>query len=534
MPTSYISQKLKVFAAKAFRDSLRESTPRNVGYIFLSKTRDHDNEPSADDLTDTVYQEKEIWDDMIGAKRVLAKDIEFVIPKNVWTANTRYKQYDDRASLEDLLTLSYDGAEPVYPMYVINSEGNVYKCLCNNASARSQVEPTGNYSQNDGFIQTEFGGSTCYLWKYMYNVKDTNKFLENDWIPVPYISDLQNNSEYDFNTDNLIDGSLNKILVIDSGSGYFHSQINVNVFTAGATSLNITDDIDLTSSNTIKPGMLITGTGLLANTTYILPINPSFPKTIFLSEPTISNGGGSNVANRINVSTRVVITGDGTETTTSVILDANNGIRKIDVVTYGTDYSKANVFIYGSGTGAEARAILPPRLGHGHNPAVELGSTNVMILSRIGEIDATENTTFPVDVYFRQYGLLLNPYKYNGDVITVNNALDSVSMTLDLELLSFSNYQLGEKVYQGNIDDPTFFGYVVYQDASTLKLNNTFGEINLGRLLLGEVTTNQNRIVSIQTPDLLKYSGDIVYGKNIEKIQRSIAQAEQIKLVFKF
>lgn len=529
MPTSYISKKLKIFAAKAFRDSFREFLPRRIGYVFLSKTRNHTAEPTPDNLTDTVFEEKQIWDDMIGGKRVLSKDVEFVIPRYTWTANTRYKQYDDKSPLDDLLSVSGN----VYPMYVVNSEGNVYKCLCNNQSALSTVEPTGSYSPNDGFIQTEFGGERSYLWKYMYNIKDTNKFLEDDWIPVPYITEVQNDSQYNFNTANLVDGSLNKIIVTDGGTGYYHTQINVSPFSAGQTSLYITDNVSLIGSTTIKQDMLISGSGLLANSTYILPINPSFPKTIYLSEPTIGSGGGSNTANVISVLTRVLIIGDGTETTTSVEL-ANDSVQKIDVITYGTGYSKANVIIYGSGTGANARAVLPPKFGHGHNPAVELGATNVMILSRIGEIDATENTNVPVDVYFRQYGLLVNPYKYNGDIMTANNSLDSVSMTLDLEMLAFSNYTVGEKVYQGTSSDPTFYGYVVYQDANTLKLNNTFGTIDLGALLVGSTSLNQNRIVTFQNPDLMKYAGDIVYGKNIEKIQRSLAQAEQIKLVFQF
>lgn len=537
MPTSYISHKLKNFAAKAFRDSFREFTPKRIGYIFLSKSRNHENEPTPDNLTDTVEQEKQIWDDMIGGKRVLSKDLEFVIPKYTWTANTRYKQYDDTIPLEDLLTVSVDGAETVYPMYVINSEGNVYKCLCNNVSSRSMVEPTGSYAPNDGFVQTEFGGNTCYLWKYMYNVKDTNKFLEDDWIPVPYIPNMQNDSQYNYNTNNLIDGSLNKIEIIDGGSGYYHTQINVEPFSVGTTTLNISDNISLIGSTTIKQNMSISGTGIAANTTYISTINPSFPKRIYLSEPTIGSGGGTNTSNAISVTTRVLITGDGTETITSVQLDANNSIKKIDVVNYGIGYTKANVTIYGSGTGANtanARAILPPKFGHGFNPAVELGATNVMILSRIGEIDATENEKLPVDVYFRQYGLLVNPYKYDGELMTENNSIDSISMTLDLELLSFSNYTIGEKVYQGTASDPSFYGYVVYQDANTLKLNNVFGEINLGTLLLGNTSGNANRVVTFQTPDLKKYTGDILYGKNIVKIQRSLAQAEQIKLVFQF
>lgn len=533
MSSSYVSQKLKVFSTKTFRDSFKESSPKKIGYVFLSKTSEYPNENVVTDLVDTVEQEKQIWDDMVLAKKVIPKDVEMVIPRYNWIPNVRYKQYDDTTPLEDLLTPSVDGDQVVLPMYVMNADGDVYKCLCNNVNQLSLVEPVGNFNENDGFIQTVVGDESAYLWKYMYNVKLSNKFLTEEWMPAPYIQANTNFTDYNYSTNNAVEGSLNKIVVTNRGSNYYHTEINVSPFSAGSNTLTIIDDIDLTTSNLISVNMSISGTGIFENETYITSTNGS--STIVLSQPTISAGGGNTVSNRISVLTRVLIEGDGTETTTSVRLNANNQIEKIDVVNSGINYTRANVTIYGSGTGATARAVLPPKFGHAYNPAIELGATNVMIVSRIGEIDATENSTIPTDIFFRQYGLLVNPYKYDDNsAMTENNTLDVISQTLDMDLLSASNFILGEMVYQGDVNDPSFVGYVVYQNLNTVKLNNIYKEPTIGSILIGSESNNRNPVVDFKLPDLKPYAGDILFGRNILKVQRSIAQAEEIKLVFQF
>jgi len=535
MTTNYISKKIKTFNAKVFRDSFKESTPKKIGYIFLSKSSPYPNENVATDLVDTVKQEKEIWDNMVLGKRIVPKDVELVVPLYTWTYNTVYKQYDDTANLDSLLTISGNA----YPMYVRNSEGNVYKCLSNVApqGQGSLLEPTGTYTTNDGFIQTELSDTTNYLWKYMFNVKNSNKFYTDDyvdkWIPIPYIQANTNFNDYNYNTSNLVDGSLNKIIVTNSGSGYYHTEINVAPFVAGSNTLTILDYIDLATSNTIKLNMAVSGNGIYANQTYISNTNAA-TKVLYLSEPTVGSGGGTSTSNRISIKTRVVIDGDGSNTITSVIL-SNTGISRIDVTNAGAGYARANIEIIGSGSSANARAILPPKFGHGANPAIELGASNVMILSRIGEIDATEGDVIPTDIYFRQYGLLVNPYKYaDTDPMTETNALDVILQTLNIKLISFSNFTVNEKVYQGNTSNPDFVGYVVTQEDDTVKLNNTYKQPIVGKLLVGSSSGNQSTVVSYENPDLKPYAGDIIYGKNILKIQRSIAQAEEVKFVFQF
>jgi hypothetical protein len=535
MTTSYTSYKTKVLTAKAFRDSFKESALKSIGYMYIGKTTEFPDNDTPVDMVDLPPDERNNWQNMVGAKRVSPKDIEFVIPRVLWQPNTRYKQYDDTLPLEDLTSISIIDGETVYPMYAMTSEGNVYKCLCNNVSTLSQVEPTGNYVENSGFIQTEFSDENGYLWKYMYNIKFSNKFLTPDWMPVPYIQPSTNYTDYNYNTQNLLDGTLNKIVVENGGSDYYHPTVNVAPFVAGVKELDITDEIDISTSLFIAVNMAVSGNGIFANDTHITSISSAQPKKLFLSRPTIGSGGGSVLGNIITLSTRVVVEGDGTQTITSVRLNNQNQINKIDVINAGINYTRANVTIYGSGTGAEARAVLPPKYGHGHNPAMELGATNIMIISRVGEIDSTENGKIPDDIFFRQYGILINPHKYGEiDRVTELTAPNSVSLTLNLELLGTSNFVVGEMVYQGNINDPTFVGYVVSQEINVVRLNNVYKTPDKNALLRGLDSGRQYRILEVINPDLQPFSGHILYARNFNKIQRSQAQAEEVKLVFQF
>jgi hypothetical protein len=323
-------------------------------------------------------------------------------------------------------------------------------------------------------------------------------------------------------------------VVTNGGSNYVHSTINVEPFSIGTTTLVVDENENINFAN-INVNMAVSGTGIFNNQTYITNIDEG-SKTITLSTPTLSSGGGNSTANLISITTRVVVQGDGTETISTVRLnELNKTVEKIIVLNAGLNYTQANVTIYGSGSGATARAVLPPKLGHSYNPAVELGASNVMIVSRVGETDATENNVIPTDINFRQYGLMVNPYKYNSNtVISESDSPTAVSQTLDITLTNASNFQIGEKVYQGDFNNPSFYAFVVYQEGNVVKLNNVYKMPIVGINLIGSQSGNLNPVVSIKNPDLKPYTGEVLYAKNILRVNRSLAQSEEVKLVFQF
>ena len=515
--SNYTSKKLAFNNAEQFKESFFEPEPATLGYIFLGNHVAWPNEDAPTTAVDTVSNEKSIWDNMFAGKKITGNDVELVIPRVDWVANKKYREYDDTIDLTELITSNT--AQNLGPVYVMNSDRNVYLCLSNNTTtANSTVEPTGKNFNANGIIQT----ADSYVWKYLYNIRPSNKFFSNNWIPAPIST-----AKLDYDTSSLIsiDGELTTIVVVSSGSGYIHSTITVSAFASGCTILSVANTTNLTAN------MAVSGTGI-ASGTHIESVDTVNTK-IQLSSSTTNSGGGTG--NNVSVQTRVYISGDGIGGVASVVLTGNS-INDISVSSYGKDYSVANVYIYGTGTGAQVRAVLPPKFGHGYNPAKQLGASNVMVAMRIGEVDSTEGGIISTDTTFRQYGLLRDPYKYgNTSPVISSNANTVISQTTNLTLIAGTDFELNEFVYQGvSANNAFFYGFVNAQTPNEVRLTKVRGTVSVGGLLIGANSGITRTVVRKFDPEFQPYTGDILYVENTQKIQRADGQAENVKFVIRF
>jgi hypothetical protein len=202
----------------------------------------------------------------------------------------------------------------------------------------------------------------------------------------------------------------------------------------------------------------------------------------------------------------------------------------------GERYSFANATIYGSGTGANTRVVLPPKFGHGFNPAKELDAFNVMISERIGSVDSTENGLISTSTSFRQYGLLRDPYKYgNTSPVISSNANTVISQTTNLTLIAGTDFELNEFVYQGvSANNAFFYGFVNAQSSNEVRLTKVRGTVTVGGLLIGANSGVTRTVVRKFDPEFQPYTGDILYVENTQKIQRADGQAENVKFVIRF
>lgn len=518
MALNYTSEKLSLDNAERFKDSFGDTDP-SIQYIFIGNHTPYANESSPPDITETISSEKSVWDKMFAAKRVTANDVELVIPRVNWTANTKYRQYDDTITLSDLIT--GNTTQNLKAFYIITSDRNVYKCLSNNFSANSTVEPTGDYSTSNGAISTADG----YIWKYMFNVKSSNKFLNANWIPTPTRSAAASTlTDYNLNDSGVVEGELTTVVISTGGSGYYDTSIGVTAFSTGCTILTVAN------TSNIAANMTVSGTGIPTGT--IISSLDSPNNKITISSAATANGGGTGA--NLSISTRVYFDGDGTGAAGTATL-SNGAITKITLTTIGTGYTRSNVFIYGSGSGANVRTILAPKYGHAKNPAKDLLAKNVMVSSQIGQVDSTENGLISVDTSFRQYGLLRNPHKYGQSAKANNSTANSViSQARTLTLTPGSSYSLNEYVYQGAVDNATAYGYVYSQTATQVKITQVKGVFTVGLSLTG-VTSGVSRTVVAQTnPEFEPYSGDILYVENAQKTDRQDGQAENIRFVIQF
>lgn len=537
--TSFTSKKLPFFSAAQFKESLSESDPA-INYVFIGNHIPYANEASPDIISDTVAAEKTVWDNMYAAKRITGNDVEHVIPRINWTGNTKFHQYDDTITISDLI--SSNSSQNLKPMYVITTDRNVYKCISNNSSANSTVEPTGTYTTSNGNIGTADG----FIWKYMYNVTASNKFLTTSWVPAPTSTDAL---DYGVNSSGVVAGELSNILIVNKGLNYRSvSNVRVNAFSSSQTGLMLANTsliLNLFNIPTLAnlTNLSISGTGI-ASATFITNIENT-NGAITLS--TATNGIGGN-ANNITISTRIYVSGDGTGVVASSALsNVNNtitlantslaNISNITVTTIGTGYSTANIFIYGSGSGATARVILPPKFGHAFNPAKELNANNIMISVRIGEIDSTENGLISSNTSFRQFGILSNPYKYTSNVEANTTTANSViSQTTDLTIVAGTSYTLDEQVYQGVLSNPSANGFIHAQTTSGVRLTQVRGTFTSGLALIGASSAVSRTVVTVMPvkPEFVKDSGDILYVENAIATTRTDGQAENVNLIISF
>lgn len=219
----------------------------------------------------------------------------------------------------------------------------------------------------------------------------------------------------------------------------------------------------------------------------------------------------------------VSIIGDGTGATATAILNGDK-IERIRIDTRGEGYTYAIVNISGN---AQAEAIISPIKGHGSNAVEELNGRYIIVRSTF---DKTEEGTFPVDISFRQIGLLLNP--------TLNGTDDKVNITagaLQLEKIEtgadISNYIYGEQILNQSNNSTAYLATTL---DNSLYLTNINGKFNIGDSIIGVSSGSTSTITGKADNYLNLFSGSLLYVENRSPIMRAESQTETYKIVIAF
>ncbi len=199
--TAHISTNMYLFIGKSDAWSGAYTTDGGTAYTNSDTSvpdPNNSNAPSSDTTANTSYTH---WKDMIAAKKVASSDVSHVIGRNNWTSGRYYAMYDDTETFGDLTSSRasqdvYTGAAnataTLYPMYVMNTNYGVYKCLFNDKTeggrpTPSTVEPTHTTTTAGAPAALADG----YVWKYMYTISaaEALKFVTTGYIPVKQIRD---------------------------------------------------------------------------------------------------------------------------------------------------------------------------------------------------------------------------------------------------------------------------------------------------------------------------------------------------------
>lgn len=303
----------------------------------------------------------------------------------------------------------------------------------------------------------------------------------------------------------IYDSEIVDVVVENSGTGYTYANITVVGTGTGASLTPVISSSDFNSDQSLVEQTSVPGAVYCIKVT-----NP-----------------GTNYTD----TTVVTITGDGTGATATATVDAGT-ITNIVVDNFGTEYTYANVVItdvsrsaFGNPIDAAAYAILPPENGHGHDAVKELFGDTLSINSFIRQ-DQQLNT---LAQDFRQYGLLKNPKNiytgrmYAADSIVVAHQVEfdtTVGLVQD-ELLAAGSTRYRVLSFAGNIVNLQQLGVKYVVPTGTM---------------IAEADTNRvySSILLISSPDVNKYSGDLLYISDENPFTFNNDQGISIKTFLKF
>ena len=256
----------------------------------------------------------------------------------------------------------------------------------------------------------------------------------------------------------------------------------------------------------------------------------------------INGGSGYYAGSSVNNYSVVNVTGDGTLANVSV--DVVNGvIVDINILNGGNNYTTATITLadplkQAIGNTANLQAVISPQYGHGFDPQRELGGSSVMVsLDFDGDVegnipvqnDGTDsirqvciakdvqyaNGTFGTASYFPMY----------TQIITSNPPVDFVH---------------NETVYVGaSFATSTFSAKVAHFDnnTNTLYVNNIVGDISdieNETIYQKDSPSSFAKVFNLIQPSINIFSGEILFIENRAKITRHENQTESTKFVVEF
>lgn len=225
----------------------------------------------------------------------------------------------------------------------------------------------------------------------------------------------------------------------------------------------------------------------------------------------------------------VTITGDGSGATATAVL-IGGVIDRINIVSPGSGYNNVVVTITGGtpATEADVRAILSPLpSGHGKSAVDELGAYYIMCNT---ELQQDEDDNLPTVNDFRHIGLLADPSETDNPFSVATTS--AFNQATRLQMISVSGDFLQDEVVTGLLSGAV--GNVVQWNATTgdLSVNNI-----VGTFVPGEgVTTvaGAGAVDTIIEPEMVPYTGDIIFMEYRSPISRAPDQTEQVRVIFEF
>jgi hypothetical protein len=493
--------------------------------------------PDTIESTNSIF---EVYRNLVSIKKITGADTNLVTPRVDWANNTVYSEYT-----EDLYLFTYETKTELV--------GTVSTSVSSSNVIGTNTAFTANVSAGD-FILIKGDGTSSYpkVKKEIVSITNNSFMVVNSAFNKAYTSNTiykVTNSYPEFANKFYVRNNRDQVFKCLDNNGGAGSTIMPEIDVGGS----LPENAYILTSDGYKWKYLYTIPAGLKEKFFTADWMPVVNENIVTASAVdgrldiikIYNGGSGYLSNGNSVSSNIIsVIGDGTGANLTAEV-ANGAIVDINIISGGSNYTRATIAIDTTLGGGDANiiSVISPPGGHGSDVEKELGATHLMICA---ELDGNEAGAFPTENLeeifdYRQLALLRNVKDVDG--LIADNTRYNVTYVLNVVPQSGVRIYLDDYVYQGDTyEDSTFRGVVAFWDEQNNKLwiNNTDGVLisegspPLKTYSNGINPTTTVTITSVQEPQIETYSGEVLYVKNSEPILRDNDQLEQIKLVVSF
>ena len=444
---------------------------------------DPSQELSPKPAMDTLEEERRVWDEMIGLKKINGMSASLVVPRSDWdgTGKTVYKIYDDRdpnlykePSEEDQgrLIAGRSGLR-LGSFYVLNSEYDLFVCietgLTNMGLSNISTEEP-RRTQTPGSL-IDYSDIDGYVWKYITSIKQTDvtKFTTDHWMPIRTLTEQETKeSELDELAGGLAvpqavvqsTASPGAVVsfVVDNGPAQLADMSYVITHNGTLTGPAETDSVStgtlasiiggpaLSDTNNIYSNMhlYITSIGRGAGERYTIASYNSTSRIITLAaEETWSDNiknpslSQQSISITYDILPIVPVSSNGTVPVKLKPVVSSGMISRVLVVDPGLNATYVRVSVSTTSgrssteitSVAKVRAVISPKRGLGADPEKDLGAFFVMINAKLSHNDVSGD--FPLSNDYRQLGIIRDVKKPDGTMAAIDtlNACDGLTVS---------------------------------------------------------------------------------------------------------
>lgn len=270
--------------------------------------------------------------------------------------------------------------------------------------------------------------------------------------------------------------------------------------------------------------------------------------TLIPAVPLVIEDGGGNYNAAVSIVVTIRGDGQGANVAANGATVTGGQISSVILANGGFGYSRVssiNVYQLGA-TSATARAIIPPYPNHGYDAVNELYTKHLMVHVQLSE---TEDDKLTVNNDYRQVGLLINPIDANtgalanGEVyrqtydltLTSNTGPFSPDDVIFNSTIAANAVMNAYGIPSGTVVDTVLDGnsdvVVRLTDVNTSGFATPFA---VDDVIKCNTTGNEGTVNTYATPELVRFSGDVLYINQRQPITRDELQYEEFKVILPF